>query len=179
MSGSPNRSICYRADINSVLSGYVDSSYADDILDRKSTSGYVFLFGKSPISWKSIKQKCVAASTTEAEYIAASEMTKQAIFYLNLASNVLPINRTITAFSDNTSCIRISKDSNLHSKTKHIDVRFHITRQAQELKQIDIKFCKSGDNLADMFTKPLSGKLFFRHRNSLFLSNHVPTKEGC
>ena len=171
--GNPTRSIRYHTNPRSVITGWVDSSFADDINDRKSTSGYIFLLGPSPISWKSIKQSCVAASTTEAEYIATSEVTKQALFYLNIARKVLPISAPILINVDNTACIDITKDPNSHSKTKHIAVRYHVSRQAYERNQIDLRYCKSHDNIADFFTKPLSGKLFKKHSESIFISNHV------
>ena len=63
--------------------GYTDSNFQSDIDSRKSTSGYVFTFGGGAISWRSVKQSSIAASTMEAEYIAASEAAKEVVWLKN------------------------------------------------------------------------------------------------
>ena len=60
--------------------GFTDSDFQGDIDSRKSTSGYVFTLNGGAICWRSIKQTCVADSTTEAEYVAASEAAKEAVW---------------------------------------------------------------------------------------------------
>ena len=60
-----------------LLTGWFDASYADDVVDRHSTCGYIFLYKGSPVSWRSKKQSMVALSSTEAEYVAITEAAKE------------------------------------------------------------------------------------------------------
>jgi len=77
LKGTKNKSIHYNK--NNKFIGYSDSDFANDEKTRRSTSGYIFLFGKSPISWKSQLQKNVTLSTAEAEFVSLTECTKQAL----------------------------------------------------------------------------------------------------
>jgi hypothetical protein len=77
LSGTLGYSITYRGDRDTKLQGYCDADYAGDTEDRRSVSGYMFFLGGGPISWNSTKQRCVSTSTTEAEYVALSEVSKQ------------------------------------------------------------------------------------------------------
>ena len=99
--------------------GYIDSDFKGDIDSRKSTSGYVFTLNGEAICWKSIKQTCVADSTTKAEYVVASEVAKEAIwlkkFLLDL--QVIPsAYRPITPYYDNSRAIAQSKEPTYHKK---------------------------------------------------------------
>ena len=116
------------------LQGFSDADYAGDIVDRHGSQENIHLLYGGPITWNSTKQRCIATSTTESEYIALSEASKQGqwirglireLQYTELLSNTL----SVPIFSDNQACISLSKDPISHSKTKHIDVRYHYIRQ--------------------------------------------------
>ena len=123
--------LTYRAD-KPGLTGYVDADWAGNIVDRKSTTGYVYTYHGSPISWSSKRQRCVALSTAEAEYVAASEAAKEGIWLKNLHNAFnQPENQltAITMHEDNESCIKIGQNPKLHPRTKHINIRYYFLRE--------------------------------------------------
>ena len=162
--GTTDLGLLYRPD-NPNLCGYSDADWAGDINDRKSTSGYVFIMSGSAISWRSKKQSSVALSTAEAEYIALSSATQEVMWLRQLMSSLLKdykLSESTTIYEDNQSAICIAKSQQQHGRSKHIDIKFHFTREQVELKNIQLVYCKSRDMIADVFTKPLSGPLFKR-----------------
>jgi hypothetical protein len=149
---------------------YTDSDFANDLETRKSVGGYVILVGSNPVSWQSKKQPMVALSSTEAEYVAAAESMKELIWIMSLMEELqVPIKKTPTLYVDNQSSIHLIKNPVIHSNTKHIDIRIHFMRNIIEEKNINIQYCQTQKNLADIFTKPLKKPLFIQHRNGLNL----------
>ncbi|WVZ51782.1 hypothetical protein U9M48_002893, partial [Paspalum notatum var. saurae] len=122
------------------LGGFSDADHLGRRIDRKSTSGTCQLLGTSLVSWSSRKQASVSLSTTEAEF------------------------GKIPLLLDSTSAISVAKNPVLHSKTKHIDVRFHFLRDHYEKGDIDLVHVASENQLADIFTKPLEFGAFVRLR---------------
>ncbi|KAG0448351.1 hypothetical protein HPP92_027876 [Vanilla planifolia] len=153
------------------LIAYTDADFAGSKTDRKSTSGMCQLVGGSLISWDSRKQNCVALSTTEAEYIAAGSCVaqvlwlKQQLLDYGLEFSQIPI------FCDNSSAICLSKDPVQHSRTKHIELRYHFIREHVQKKEIQLSFVPSSAQMADIFTKPLPTDVFHRLRLSLGVIN--------
>jgi 3D (Asp-Asp-Asp) domain-containing protein len=149
------------------LQGYSDADYAGDHLDRHSVSGQLFILNRGPISWASAKQRCVATSTTEAEYIALSEASKQGQW---LRSLLREINRdellrkggSVQLFGDNQACIAIAEDPMAHRRTKHIDVRYHYVRQLIAFGKAKVSYVGTQEMLADMLMKPLPLPAFLR-----------------
>lgn len=92
------------------LHGFCDADYAGDRETRRSTSGYVFLFGGSVISWSSERQKSVALSTTESEYIAAANAVKELVWLKSLVQELTMKEIPTTLFMDNQSAIRLIKN---------------------------------------------------------------------
>ncbi|KAJ1274250.1 hypothetical protein BS78_05G047700 [Paspalum vaginatum] len=144
------------------LLGYSDSDMAGDLDGRKSTSGVLFFLGKCPISWQSMKQKVVALSSCEAEYIAAATAACQAVWLARLLAEIKnsgtsrPLLRV-----DNKSAISLIKNPVHHDRSKHIDVRFHLIREYENSGQIEVKFISTQEQLGDILTKPL-GKVKFQ-----------------
>jgi hypothetical protein len=104
------------------LVGHGDTDYANDA-SRKSIMGYTFSLGSGAISWASRKQKVVAVSSTESEYIAASEGAKDACWLRMLLRGLtVPVNSATTLFCDNNSAIVLANDQSLHIRAKHIDI---------------------------------------------------------
>ncbi|XP_075104163.1 secreted RxLR effector protein 161-like [Nicotiana tabacum] len=139
--------------------GYTDSDFQSDRDSRKSTSGYVFTLGDGSISWRSIKQSCVADSTMEAEYVAASEAAKEAIWLRNFLKelNVVPsVQAPIVLYCDNSGAVAISKEPRSHERSKHIKRKYHLIRDITQRGDARVLKIASEDNLADPFTKSLT-----------------------
>lgn len=138
------------------LIGYADADYAADNETRKSTSGFVVTLGNSPISWGSRLQKSVAQSTTEAEYVAIAECTKDVLWYIQLLKDLfINMNLPIKVMSDNQGAILLTRNNLFHKRTKHIDVRYHAIRDYQEQGLVKIYFVSTNQQPADMLTKSL------------------------
>ena len=146
--------------------GYTDSDFQLDLDFRKSTSGCVFTLGGRAITWRSVKQSCIADSTMEVEYVAACEVAKKAVWLKKFLSNlgVVRIKRVlITLFCDNSGAIAQSKDPRNHQKGKHIERKNHIIRDIIARGDVVVAKIKSANNLADLFTKTLPQKNFESH----------------
>jgi hypothetical protein len=161
--------------------GYSDSDWANDKDTRKSTNGYVFLVNGRAVSWKSRQQFTVALSTTKAEYIGYTEAAKEAIWLRNLLAEIdmrQPLNETNGTYSkwgqtpatilvDNQSAIDLTNNSRHHDRTKHIDIRHHFIRNAQENGLINVTHIPSEEQTADILTKLLAQPKFEQHRRGM------------
>jgi hypothetical protein len=145
---------------NSAISqvvGYCDADYAGDIDTRKSTTGYTFLLYGGAISWNSKKQPTIALSTTEAEYMAATHAAKEAIWLQRFFRDTGFLQDVpMTIYSDNQSCISLSKNPTFHARTKHVEIHHHFVREKIEEGKIDLVFCGTQDMVADVLTKGLT-----------------------
>ena len=109
---------------------YTDADWAGSIDDRKSTNGAKLYLGDCLVSWSSKKQPSVSLSTIEAKYIAATTCCTQVIWMRKTLEDIqVKYNELIPIFCDNTSAINISKNPVMHSKTKHIPIKFHFLRE--------------------------------------------------
>eukprot|EP00252_Welwitschia_mirabilis_P022462 TRINITY_DN607_c0_g1_i3.p1 TRINITY_DN607_c0_g1~~TRINITY_DN607_c0_g1_i3.p1 ORF type:complete len:1070 (-),score=207.18 TRINITY_DN607_c0_g1_i3:857-3973(-) len=166
--GTLQYGLFYDSDENMQLVGYVDADWAGSLDDRKSTSGFVMMMGKSLFSWCSKKQSVVALSTAEAEYMAAHLASQQIVWLERLFCEfTIPIEKPILLFCDSMSAIAISKNPVFHSRTKHIDIKFHFIRGLIEDGLLIITFCQSNEQLADLFTKALDKQRFVALREKL------------
>lgn len=160
----------YRKTEETRLIGYSDSDYAGDVTTRKSTSGIVFTLAGGAISWASKRQSVVAMSTTEAEYIAASDATKEAIWLRRLLNDIGFGQKGSTILNvDNQGAIKLIHNPELHKRTKHIDVRYHFIREKVNGGEIKINYLKSEEQLADLFTKALPKQTFLKLRSNLLI----------
>ncbi|KAM1569159.1 hypothetical protein ACFX10_034310 [Malus domestica] len=168
LKGITDFGIFYKKGRKSSFLGFTDSDYSGDIDDRKSTSGNVFLMSSGAISWSSKKQQIVTLSTTEAEFVAAASCSCQAIWLrrmLEVLSNQQQDSTTI--YCDNVSAIKLSRNPVMHGRSKHIDVRYHFLRDLCKDGVIELQFCKSEDQVADLMTKPLKQPAFEKLRSML------------
>ena len=169
LKGTKNFSLCYEKDDRDLI-GFADADWAQNKIDRKSYSGYVFCLSSGPISWMSKKQSCVAQSSTESEYIALSEASKEAVFLRGLLNEILNVDRPTTLlFSDSQGADNLSKNPVLHNRSKHIDVRFHYIRECVEKGTIVVKYLSTDKMPADALTKPLPGEKLRFCRNAINL----------
>ena len=142
------------------LFGFSDSDYAGCLDSRRSTTGFLFMFG-GPITWQSKRQPSVAASTAEAEYMALAQAAKEAIWLRALARALgFPQNAPTLIFEDNQGAIKLAKNPVLHARTKHIDVRHHFIREAIGCHQVAVTYLETLKMAADILTKPIARDQF-------------------
>ena len=145
---------------------YTDSDFQSDNDARKSTSGFVFTLGGGAISWRSVKQSCTADSNMEAEYVAASEAAKEAVWLRNFLMElevVHSVKSPIILYCDNTGAVANAKEPRMHKKGKHIQRKYHLIREIVQKGDIIVTKIASADNLADPCMKSLPAKGFDRH----------------
>ena len=171
--GTLNYGLRYSAAGNEIkLSGYSDADWAGDLDTRRSTSGYVYQINGCTISWSSKRQITVAKSSTEAEYVALSTSTQEAIWLRVLLGDLGFKQRKPTViFEDNQSSIELSKNPKFHNRTKHIDVSFHFVRERVADNSVEVKYCPTEDMAADMMTKGLTKAKFEKFRDMIGITN--------
>ncbi|CAM8902732.1 unnamed protein product [Rhodiola kirilowii] len=170
LSSTANLGLVY-ADFDSKhdIVGYVDSDYASNKDNRKSTTSFFFTWAGNCISWKSQLQSIVALSLIEAEYIAATETVKEAIWLMGMIKEIQGVSRVPILHMDSQSALYLCKDPVYHERTKHIDVRFHFIRDTVESKEVEIRKILGDVNPADFGTKIVSTDKFLFCRKSLHI----------
>lgn len=150
--------LVYGGDDELIVKGYTDASFQTDKDDFRSQSGFVFCLNGGAVSWKSAKQSTIADSTTEAEYIAAHEAAKEAIWlrkFIGELGVVPSIKGPIALYCDNNGAIAQAKEPRHHQRVKHVLRRFHLLREFVERKEVEISKIGTDDNISDPLTKPL------------------------
>ncbi|KAJ9552664.1 hypothetical protein OSB04_016709 [Centaurea solstitialis] len=157
---TPEMGLWYPKDSSFELISFTDSDYGGCKLDRKSTSGSCQFLGDKLVSWTSKKQNCISTSTAEAEYVAAASCCSQVLW---MKTQVLDYGyklKRVPIYCDSESAIAITSNPVQHSKTKHIDIRYHFIKDNVEKGNIEMFFVQTDYQLADLFTKPLDEKRF-------------------
>jgi transposase InsO family protein len=170
--GSVNQKLLYTKSKDQLkLEGFSDSDWASDSSDRRSTTGYYFRLNEAgpPISWKSKKQQTVALSSCEAEYMALASSTQEALF-LRMLTKEFALQQTdpICIHGDNQGSLDLVRNPVSHDRSKHIDIKFHFIREKFTKGLIDVSHVPSGDNIADMMTKPVTKVKLNKFRGALF-----------
>ncbi|KAA0040718.1 integrase [Cucumis melo var. makuwa] len=166
--GTINFGIYYNKVSESVLFGFCDSDWGGNVDDHKSKSGYVFSIGSGVFPWTSKKQSVVALSTTEAEYISLVAAGCQALWLRWMLKELKCTKKCETVlFYDNESAIALSKNTVFHGRSKHIRIKYHFIRELVKDGEVIVKYCKTQDRVADIFTKALKFDLFVKFRGKL------------
>jgi hypothetical protein len=169
------------------LKVYTDASWADNYSDATSNSGVSVFLGDSLIHWRSVKQRIVAQSTMESEYIAMSLGVDEVLFFKELLHELVGINNAVelqgcstecygvvmdavTLLSDNMSAITVGNDNASIRRSRHINLRMHNVKAAVRAGDVVLQFVASSNNLADFLTKPLNITLFRRFRDLILRS---------
>jgi hypothetical protein len=177
--------------------GFADADYANDLETRRSMTGYYIEMCGAAISWKSKLQNQTALSTTEAEYYAAAsccqdicwiqeclteigfdfkqiEMVSDRDSHELIQTHPMEVlQEPMVIKEDNQACIAISKNPEKHSRTKHIEVKYHFIRDLVSTNRVKLQYCSTEDQHADILTKPLSEPKFAYHRKALGLQDHA------
>jgi len=140
------------------LLGYSDADYAADKKDRRSVGAHVFKLANGPIFWQSRRQRTIATSTLEAEYMALASATREAFWIRSLLKeldmvDLIGSSSTVTIMGDNQGSIATAK--NPEPRAKHIDIQHHYVREKVADGVISISYCPTTDMVADILTKPL------------------------
>ena len=152
---------------------YLDADWASDKNDRKSVLGSVVMFYNGSISWASKKQKSVATSSCESEYMALSTCTKQG---QSVAHVFRDFDRTkyigkdanlVQMLGDNQGAIALTKNPHLHEQSKHIDICYYYVRDLAEKGRLVVNFVPTDQMTADGMTKPLTRVAFQRFKTLL------------
>ena len=138
-----------------MLEGFTDADMARDMDTRKSTTGYLYTFAGATVSWVSRLQRIVALSTTEAEYIATTEACKEMLWMQRFLGEIGIKQDKYVLYCDSQSAIHLAKNPTFHSKTKHIDLRYHWIRHVLEEGHLSLEKIHTYRNPADMLTKIL------------------------
>ncbi|UYV61341.1 hypothetical protein LAZ67_1004473 [Cordylochernes scorpioides] len=173
--GSLNLSFVYRRTDSNDVCAYSDADWASDIDDRRSNSVTAITIGHSLVIWKTSKQKCVSLSTMEAEYLALSQTTKEAVWIATILKELKFLSNfafPLIIHCDNRSAIDFSKNNVKNNRSKHIDVRYHHVRERIISGEIKIVYIPTKENLADVFTKTLSK---VAHKNAC----EIAVSNGC
>lgn len=194
LQGTIGYGIWYNYSSDLKLVGYSDSDWAGSADDMRSASGYAFFLGSGVFSWASKKQQTVAQSSAEAEYVAASMATSQAIWLRRIFEDVGQSQEEGTErFCDNKSAIAIGKNPVCHNRTKHIAIKYHFIREAIEngeiqltkrdnrnsLRKVDLR-AREKSQRRNQWTRMRLSKNTFGGRDRLFLlsSSEMSGRKG-
>lgn len=175
LQGTIDHGITYRGsstfgNINTTPSfvGYCDSDWGSCPDDRRSVTGYAFLCSDGAISWQSKKQKTVALSSVEAEYMAIRAAVQEAIWWRSFLHGLgYDITQPTTIYTDSQGSITLAKNPIHHDRTKHIDIQYHFTRHHVAEKNILLQYASTSEMPADGLTKPLGREKFVWTMNKL------------
>lgn len=142
------------------LIGFVDADWAGDVDTRVSHTGYVFKLADAAVTWEARKQKTIALSSTEAEYMALTEAAKETVYLRNLLKEIGFLEKDAEptiVYCDNQGAQKLMRNPIYHSRSKHIDIKHHYVREIYQRGEIDVKYLATSNMIADVLTKGLFG----------------------
>jgi hypothetical protein len=151
------------------VTAFSDANWGSDIETGKSNSGGLVRFNGDVISWYSKRQKSVAQSSAESEYMALAEITKEVLWYRSWIEEVFGHRITCTIKCDNTAAIYLSQNDSIHCRSKHINIRYHLVRDNVKKGRVRIYWVSTQDQEADVLTKALGPKPFTEQCDRLLL----------
>ncbi|XP_050460197.1 uncharacterized protein LOC126856068 [Cataglyphis hispanica] len=140
------------------LIGFVDADCGGNVDDRVFYTGFVFKLANTAITWKARKQKSIALSSTEAEYMALTKAAKETVYLRNLLEEMCYMERQskpITIYCDNQGAQKLMLNPMYHSRTKHIDIRNHYVRDVFKSGKLDVSYVPTELMIANVLTKSL------------------------
>ena len=164
---NPNGKIIYNGKQKEGFVAYSDADWAGDQISRKSVTGYIIKLAGGPVSWVSRKQKTVALSSTEAEYMSLSDTSRQIIWIESLFQEIGMFLKNIQLGVDNQGAIFLASNPAQEHRSKHIDIRYHYVRGCIEEGKVELVYIPTNEQLADILTKNLSFDKFAQLRSKI------------
>ncbi|GKA59299.1 retrovirus-related pol polyprotein from transposon TNT 1-94 [Tanacetum coccineum] len=158
--GTPNMGLWYSKDTSITLTTYANADHAGCQDTRRSTSGSAQFLGDRLVSGSSKKQKSTAISSTEAKYIALSGCCAQILWMRSQLTDYGFEFNKIPLYRDNKSAIALCCNNVQHSRSKHIDVRYHFIKEQVKNGKVELYFVRTEYQLADIFNKALPREIF-------------------
>lgn len=160
LAGSTDLGVTYGTTDQGLI-GYTDADWCGCRDTRKSTGAYLFLLYGGPISWCSKRQQTVALSSTEAEYMAETQATKEAIWLRCFLTEIGVFHDDVVVIrADNNGAMDLARNPEFHARTKHIDIQYHFVREAIDRHLVDFEFVPTAEQAADGLTKALPAVKF-------------------
>ena len=160
--------LMYKQNNNNNFHAYSDSDFAGDKTDYKSTSGFLAMLGESVIDYSSVKQKTVARSSCEAEYVAAGAAACNVLFLRSLLLELGVISKGSTTIKmDSQSAIQLALKEGYAGRTRHIGVQHHYIRDLINCGMVQLEWVATTEMYADIFTKALDQRKFERIRDTM------------
>jgi len=160
--------IFYEAKSQLQVHGYTDADWVSNVLDRRSTSGFMFSFGSGAVSWSSMKHPIIALSSIEAEYRSVAIAACEVVWLQKLLSNLGQlVDVPVVIYCDNISSILPANNPIYHARTKHIEVHYHFCREKVLGKEIDLIHVSTKDQIVDIFIKALGTNKLKKFRQML------------
>ena len=165
---TPNHGLFYAHRDLDTISGFTDADWGGDSDTRRSVTGYLFTLGQSPITWNSMSQTSVSLSSTESEYRALMEGTREALWLKRLLGEPNLISKQpIPIHCDNLGSVKLSLNPAFHSRSKHFDIHLHFTREKVQEGAIEVLHIPTDQQPADILTKTLGRIKFEKCRELL------------
>ena len=162
--GTQSYRLTYDGGAGQGLSATTDSDWAADTNNRRSQTGFFLRLAGAPISWTSRAQKTIALSSTEAEYMALSDCSRQVVWVHTLLGELGYTLKPIPICGDNQGSIFIASNPVTEKRSKHIDIRYHYIREVIRRKIVEVYFIEGEENPADLLTKNLGVVKFQKFR---------------
>jgi hypothetical protein len=138
------------------IAAFTDADWGSHRDDRRSIGAYIVKMGIRAVSWKSKKQSCVTLSSTEAEYMALCQASKEAVWMADFLESLgVPLRGPMVVNADNQGSIALAKNPVFHDCSKHVDIQYHFTRDLVKQEKIQLNYVPTKDMLADVLTKSL------------------------
>ena len=142
LKGTKDYGLWYKLEGNLALKVFTDVDWARNLDDKKCTSGGAFFLGKRLVSWKRKKQNCTSQSIVEVDYVVVVVNCSNIFWFKQLLEGMkVEIKELVVIYFDNTNAINISKNPMMHSKTKHIAIKYHFVRELLQDKEIKLEYC--------------------------------------
>ena len=176
LKATPGKGLFFGKNQDHKVVGYTDADWAGDRMDGKSTSGYFTFVGGNLVTWRSKKQKVVSRSSAEAEFRGMVHGVCELLWIKRILRDLgIALTAPMQLCCDNKSAVKIANNPVQHDRTKHVEIDRHFIKDHLEKKTIELPHVSSEDQLADMMTKAVCGRVFECSLNKLgMLDIHSP-----